>query len=127
MTGATASMPWWIGTLVLLAFLAPGTMIWAGLRRSQREDVRDILEHGVPAIGTIVGIRNFPIRGGRQWIVTLEFAAPDHPEPVRFEAVMVGSFNSTPKPLRNVLEGQSVALHYRKKWPSLAVVDEFVR
>jgi hypothetical protein len=89
--------------------------------------VRDILEHGVPAIGTVVGIRNFTTRGGRQWIVTVEFAVPNHPEPVRFETGMAGSFNSTPKPLRNVLEGQSVALHYREKWPSLAVIDEFVR
>ena len=127
MTGEAASMPWWIGTLVVLAFLTPGTMIWAGAKRSQREDVRDILEHGVRTTGTVVGIRSFTTRGGRQWIVTVEFAVPDHPEPVRFETVMVGLFNSPPKQLRNVLEGQSVALHYREKWPSLAVVDNFVR
>jgi len=104
MTGAAASMPWWIGILVLLALLTPGTLIWAGAKRSQKEDVRDILEHGVRSTGTVVGIRSFTTRGGRQWIVTVEFAVPNHSEPVRFETGMAGLFNSTPKPGCNRVE-----------------------
>jgi hypothetical protein len=125
-TGTLPPLQWWGGVLMLLAFFGPAVFIVAGAARSQRQNQRDILQHGRAAIGTVVSIRTQPIRGGQQWIVTVEFIAPDHPEPVRFDSFFSGTFWFTPKPVRDLREGQSVALHYREKWPSLAVIDDFV-
>jgi hypothetical protein len=111
----------------LLALFAPITMIIAGLLRAQRQDNKDILTHGLPATGTVVGIRNQATRGGQVWTITVEFSVPDHPEPVRFETQIAQSlWFRKPRDIRDLAEGQTVAIHYREKWPSLAVVDQFV-
>ena len=55
---------------------------------------------GVATMGTVVAVKRGVIRGG--WPVV-------------------------PQRVRDLPQGQSVALHYRQKWPSLAVIDDVVR
>jgi hypothetical protein len=111
----------------LLAFIAPSAMIFAGLWRSQRQDNTDILKNGIPVTGTVVRIRSHTTRGGQVWTITVEFSVPDHPEPVRFDTQIAQSlWFRKPRQMKDLAEGQTVAVHYREKWPSLAVVDQFV-
>src|SRR5579864_6126345 len=95
--------------LALLAFIAPGAMIFAGLWRSQRQDNADILKNGLPATGTVVRIGSHTTRGGQVWTITVEFSVPDHPEPVRFDTQIAQSLSfRTPRHIKGLAEGQTV-------------------
>lgn len=114
--------------LVLAALVvSPMVMIYRGLFRAIRADERDIRDHGIAAQGQVIEIRC--TQGGRNriWIVTVEFRVPERTEPVHFQVMRPDTISGIPKPLRTLNQGQTVPIHYRQKWPSLAVIDELVR
>ena len=127
--GQTPSMPpWLLIPLVLVALLGPIAYIAVGLTRSVQQDHKDIMEHGHAATGTVVAVKRDAIRGGWMWTLTIEFTVPDRSDPVRFEAqASQAFFLHVPQRVKELPQGQSVAVHYRDKWPSLAVIDSFAQ
>jgi hypothetical protein len=89
------------------------------------EDQRDIKNNGVPATGVIKSVRKSTNRGATQWIFSVEFEAAGHTKPTVFEFAVVTPWLRSPMPA--LVEGESVAIHYREKWPSLAVIDALVK
>lgn len=89
------------------------------------------LKNGVPAIGTIVSITEFPgrYRTPAHWIVTVEFTSPpDWPNPQRVDVRLWSTpTGEPPKPIARMNVGQSVPLHYRKFVPTSAVIDEIAK
>jgi len=88
-------------------------------------DQRDIKSNGVPATGAIKSATKSTNRGVTQWIFSVEFEAAGHTKPTAFEFAVVTSWLRSPMPA--LAEGESVAIHYREKWPSLAVIDALVK
>jgi hypothetical protein len=116
-----------IGLVTLL--VSPIAIIAIGGMKAKRDDDRDILNHGKAAMGTVVAVDEIKgPRGGTMWKVTVEYFVPDQPDPVRTELIAPDiAWTKTIKRIQDLCPGQKVALHYREKWPSLAVIDEFVR
>lgn len=131
MTGmASHWTEWALVSAVLALFMLPLMLICTGYFRAVKADERDIRDHGIATQGRVVEIRRLDGEGGgrtRLWIVTVEFTVPERTEPVHFQMMRPGSTSEPPKEWRNLNEGQLVPIHYRQKWPSLAVIDELVR
>jgi hypothetical protein len=118
----------WFVVILVVLFVAfnfvPVFMLWV----MTHEDQKDILRHGVSGTGIVTSITSGPLpRGaGRLWTITVRFEPPGHEGPITFQAQAAGVFWFTPKLVRDLNQGQSVAIHYREKWPSLAVIDAAV-
>jgi hypothetical protein len=118
---------WFVAILVALfvAFnFVPAIAIWA----ATHEDQKDILRHGISGRGVVASITCGPLpRGaGRLWTITVRFEPPGHDGAVTFDTQAAAAFWFTPRLVRGLAEGQPVAIHYREKWPSLAVIDAAV-
>jgi hypothetical protein len=112
---------WIIAAVVAIPLISVTTYVELQERRARRE----ILQYGVSAVGTVVGMKS---NSGRRpcWDVTIEFQATDHPEPTLIELRIFvrsqmptwgdwGSFWGRPQSLDDLELGQSVPLHYPKK------------
>ena len=96
----------------------------------RRPSVVRSLKNGVPAIGTIVSITEFPgrYRTPAHWIVTVEFTSPpDWPNPQRVDVRLGRTDGRTSQTDCAHEVGQSVPLHYRKFVPTSAVIDEIAK
>jgi len=115
-----------VGLIAL--FVSPIAIIAIGGIRAKRDDERDILTHGKAVIGTVIAVDEVKgPRGGPIWKVTIEYIVPDQPDPVRTELMAPEiAWTKTIKRIQDLNPGQKVALHYREKWPSLAVIDDLV-
>ena len=115
-----------LGLLALLIF--PIVFMVVEGYRAKRDDERDILAHGRATTGTIVAVDEVAgPKGGKFWKVTVEFTVPDQPDPVRFYITSPESgLSKTAKQIAAFCQGQKVPVHYREKWPSLAVIDDLV-
>lgn len=109
---------------VLALFIGPVL----GLFRSAKLEARDVIAHGVPAIGTVRNVRADRGKGGTLWRITVEFSVPERAEPVQFEAVAMSSLFSRapPKAIGSLNVGDPVRIHYLTVSPSLAVIDDLV-
>jgi hypothetical protein len=120
---------WIIFALAAVPFISFATYTEVQERRSRR----DILLHGVSALGTIVERKG---NSGRRasWDITIDFQAKDHPEQTRIVMRIFvrsqmsswgdwDSFLGLPEWLDDFQVGQSVPLHYPKQWPGLAIID----
>ena len=118
---------WFVAILVVL-FLAFNFLPVFALWVATHEDQRDILRHGVAGTGVVTSITSgsLPRGAGRLWTITVQFEAPGREGPVTFQTQAAGAFWFTPKLVRDLNQGQSVPIHYREKWPSLAVIDAAV-
>lgn len=122
-----------VGLIIFAVAVGPFLFFAAYTGSRERQSRRDILLNGESAVGTVVGRKGNG--GGRaSWDITIEFQAMDHPELTRIVMrIFVGSQMSSwgdwdsvlglPKWLDDFQVGQSVPLHYPKKWPGLAVID----
>lgn len=114
------------GLLALL--IAPIAVMAVNGARAKREDEHDILVHGRAAIGTVIAVDEIAIRGGLAWKITVEYTVSDQPSPVRLEMMAPKiAWTRNIKRIQDLNPGQKVAVHYREQWPSLAVIDDFVR
>jgi hypothetical protein len=115
-----------IGLIALLA--SPIAFIALGGMRAKRDNGRDILARGKAAVGTVIAVDEVTDpQGGSIWKVTIEYTVPDQPDPIRTELVAPEiAWTKTIKRIQDLSPGHKVALHYREKWPSLAVIDDLV-
>ena len=108
---------------VIALFLAPVL----GLVRSEKLEARDVIAHGVAAIGTVRDVRTDRVKGGTLRRITVEFSVPERAEPVQFEAVARSTFlRAAPEAIRSLNIGDPVRIHYLAVSPSLAVIDDLV-
>lgn len=112
---------WAFGIFALAVF--PGLFIlllwapWLALRKQQRA----ILATGQAATGTIVAMDEIRMpRGAPRYDVTVEFTSPDSPEPVRCR------INCSSGETDKLGLYSQVRIHYLQRFPSEAVIDEFV-
>jgi hypothetical protein len=115
-----------VGIVALVIF--PIALITIGGIRAKREDEQDIMGHGRATIGTVTRVEEVPAsRAGTIWKVTVEFTVPDKTDPVRVELMApTVAWTKRIQRIQDLCPGQKVSLHYREKWPSLAILDELV-
>jgi hypothetical protein len=118
----------WFAALAVALFVVFNFVPLFALWATTHEDQRDIMRHGVAGTGVVTSIESGPLpRGaGRMWTIVVQFEAPGHGGPVSFQTQVGAVFWFTPRLVRHLREGQSVPIHYREKWPSLAVIDAAV-
>jgi hypothetical protein len=93
--------------------------------QARLDDQRDIKTQGLAATGMIRSVKWATNRGQTSWTYTVEFQVPGAECLTVFNFAVVGSWFRPPKP--SFKQGESVAIHYREKWPSLAVIDALVK
>lgn len=124
---ATTLPALWIVFGILALFLYPIGLMFVGGLTAKREDEQDIMTHGRTATGTVVAVDKVALGKGHAWKITVEFPVPEQLTPVRFEQIVPQNvFSKASRLARALNPGQTVTLHYREKWPTLAIVDNLI-
>jgi hypothetical protein len=124
----STSMPaLWIVLGILALCLYPIVLMMVGGITAKREDEQDIMTHGRTATGTVVAVDEIALGKGHAWKITVEFPVPEQSAPVRFEQIVPQNvFSKLSRLARELNPGQTVTLHYREKWPTLAIIDNLI-
>ena len=114
----------WILLVIVALFLYPIVLMLVGGLKAKREDEQDIMTHGRTATGTVVAVDEVALGNGHAWKITVEFIVPEQSAPIRFEQIVPQNILSNVSRLaRELYPGETVTLHYREKWPTLAIID----
>jgi hypothetical protein len=122
-------LPAWTGrTVVFLMVLGfPAALLFAWIYEITPEGIKPAAQVDPgQSIARHTGRKlDFANRGQTSWTYTVEFQMPGSEHLTVFDFAAVGSWLRPPKPAFK--EGDSVAIHYREQWPSLAVIDALVK